>query len=106
MSGAPATAATYALFGLLVSYSASRNEASDEDFLGPEVYEATPRRLLHGYLAVSSRLVLKTRRLGANFLVTPNKKGACTKLILPNRGCPSACDVVALRCGASEALVT
>ena len=45
-------------------------------------------------------------RAMAKALPPANKKGACTKLILPNRGCPSACDVVALRCGASEAFVT
>ena len=54
VSGAPATAVPDALFGLLVSYRPLADEASDEDFLGPEAYEAIPRRLLHGYLAVSS----------------------------------------------------
>ena len=54
VSGAPATAASHALCWLLVSYRPLADEASDEDFLGPEAYEAIPRRLLHGYLAVSS----------------------------------------------------
>ena len=100
VSGAQATAASDALFGLLVSYRPLADEASDEDFLGPEAYEATPRRLLHGYLAVSSSSL---KFLGNWESWGPGKNARKLSLFCSNRCCCRCILTTSLRYDAGQA---
>ena len=86
--------------GLLVSYRPLADEASDEDFLGPEAYEATPRRLLHGYLAVSSSSL---KFLGNWESWGPGKNARKLSLFCSNRCCCRCILTTSLRYDAGQA---